>query len=131
MRLLNHKYCLAAIAILVFSPILSFAQKDTKIQFKAESMKNFMLNGQQIVRYIGNVNILHQGTTMTCDSAYLNNKTNSFRAFEHVIVTKEGVEAMINRCRAAIREGRLPTGGLAAEIGVAVKQSDREAAFGE
>jgi hypothetical protein len=45
-------------------------------------------------------------------------------------VTKEGVKAMINRRRAAIREGRLPTGGLAAEIGVAVKQSDREAAFG-
>ncbi len=78
-----------ATVLLSFLSFCSFAQKDKVIQVNAESMKNLIRNEQQVVRYLGNVNIQHQGTTMTCDSAYLVRKANILEAYSNVIVTKE------------------------------------------
>lgn len=89
MRLtINHISRFIFIALLFFASLPSFAQKE-KVKVEAESMRNLTRDGQQVVRYLGNVNILHQGATMTCDSAYLTKKVNIVEAYGHVVVTKD------------------------------------------
>ena len=52
-------------------------------------MKPLTLEGFQVFRYLRNVNILHQGAVMNCDSAYVNKKQNVVEAYGHVVVTKD------------------------------------------
>jgi lipopolysaccharide export system protein LptA len=90
MSSINNYTLRVSVTVLLFIAAFSaFAQNEKGIQVKAESMKSLIREGQQVARYLGNVNILHQGTVMTCDSAYLTKKLNVVEAFSHVVVTKE------------------------------------------
>lgn len=90
---INHISRVTFILLLLLSSFFSLAQKEKEkekvIQVVAESMRNLTRNGQQVVRYLGKVNILHQGSTMTCDSAYLIKKLNIIEAYNQVVVTKD------------------------------------------
>jgi len=78
-----------ALAVSLFISIYSFAQKEKVIQVAAESMRNMVRDEQQVVRYLGNVKLLHEGAIMNCDSAYLIRKANVVEAYGQIIVTKE------------------------------------------
>ncbi len=84
---ISHTFRFTVTLLLLSTSIFSFAQKKVKVE--AESMRSLTRDGQQVVRYLRNVNILHQGTTMTCDSAYLTKKEDIIEAYGHVVVTKE------------------------------------------
>ena len=86
--LINHILRIIAIDVLMFTSNFSFAQK--LVQVTAESMKNIIRQEQPFIRYLGHVSILHQGTTIICDSAFLSKKTSIIEAYGHVVVTKEG-----------------------------------------
>lgn len=89
MRLkINHILGFTVSALLLFTSHLSFAQKE-KVQVSGKVMKNLIRDSLQVVRYIDNVKIFHQGTTMTCDSAYITKKKNIVEAYGHVVVVKE------------------------------------------
>ncbi len=89
MRLFSHILRFAFTASLLAYCAFSYAQSEKGISVSAESMKSLIRDGQQMVRYLKNVNILHQGAIMTCDSAYLNKKKGIIEAFNNVVVTKE------------------------------------------
>lgn len=87
-----YKYYISRIvAIFTFALVAysALGQDDKAVQGRAEVMKNLTRNGQQVYRYINNVEILHRGTRMTCDSAYLTKKQDIVEAFGHVVVTKD------------------------------------------
>lgn len=89
MRLFNHTLKFAFTALLLIYCAFSYAQSEKGVNVTAESMKSLIRDGEQVFRYLKNVNILHQGAIMTCDSAYLNRKKGIIEAFNNVIVTKE------------------------------------------
>jgi lipopolysaccharide export system protein LptA len=89
MKLTINLYRFTAFVLLVLLCGNAVAQKDKAIQVGAVVMKNLIRDQQQVVRYLGNVVIHHQGATMNCDSAYLTKKLNIVEAFGHVIVTKD------------------------------------------
>ncbi len=63
------------------------AQQKSRIRFEgAKSMKNLNINGQKIIRYIGNVRFRHENTRIVCDSAYQNPDDNWFDAFGNVSI---------------------------------------------
>ncbi len=79
--------------ILIIIPILlglltgAQAQQKTRIRFEgAKSMKNLNIDGQKIIRYIGNVRFQHENTRIVCDSAYHNPDDNWFDAFGNVSI---------------------------------------------
>ena len=66
------------------------AQQKTRIKFEgAKSMKNLNINGQKIIRYIGDVRFQHEGARILCDSAYQNPDDNWFDAFGNVTILQE------------------------------------------
>lgn len=78
-----------AIALIGLAPMAN-GQGKTKIKLiGAQSMKNLKMNGQTIVRHIGNVRFAHGDTRISCDSSYMNSATNSFDAYGHVVITQE------------------------------------------
>lgn len=63
------------------------AQQKNRIRFEgAKSMKNLNIDGQKIIRYIGNVRFQHENTRIVCDSAYHNPDDNWFDAFGSVTI---------------------------------------------
>lgn len=71
------------------APFSTFAQSRVKIKLEgAKSMKNLKINGENIVRYIGNVRFVYSDTRITCDSSYLNSNRNDFDAYGHVVITQ-------------------------------------------
>jgi len=87
----NHIFGFTVTVLLFLTSVQAFTQNE-KVRVKAESMRNLTRDGQQVVRYLGNVNILHQATTMTCDSAYLTKKVDIVEAYGHVVVTKDSTQ---------------------------------------
>lgn len=83
-----------AIIALLLSTILAapaplFAQSRVKVRLEgANSMRNLKRDGENIIRYIGNVRFVHLNTRITCDSAYLNSNQNRFDAYGRVIITQ-------------------------------------------
>ncbi|MDR1342556.1 MAG: hypothetical protein LBK18_04770 [Prevotellaceae bacterium] len=66
----------------------TFAEK-RKVEIKhADFWRSLKSGDETINRLIGNVRLLHNGTTMTCDSAYVY-PDNRFEAFGHVVVNKD------------------------------------------
>lgn len=90
MILLNkHISRIFIVFIVFFASTQSFAQQKNKPVVTAEVMKSLTRNGQKIFRYLRSVVILHQGTRMTCDSAYVYQKSNIVEAFNHVVISKD------------------------------------------
>lgn len=83
---------LRAIALLVLMALAANALGQGKVKVKllgAKSMKNLKVNGQTVVRHIGNVRFAYSDTYISCDSSYMNSATNSFDAYGHVVITQE------------------------------------------
>lgn len=82
--ILRNLVVLPVLLGLLFS---AHAQQKTRIRFEgAKSMKNLNINGQKIIRYIGNVRFQHEKTRVVCDSAYHNPDDNWFDAFGDVTI---------------------------------------------
>jgi lipopolysaccharide export system protein LptA len=63
----------------------SFSQKPTKVKIvDADELKFDKRLGPNIQRLIGNVILQHDSTLLYCDSAYVNEMTNSFNGFGNV-----------------------------------------------
>lgn len=89
MGIFNHKHWFAVFALLLINCTIAFTQEKTSVSVTGDVLRNLVKDGQQVFRYLNNVNILHQGTVMTCDSAYLYRKKNTVEAYGHVVVIKE------------------------------------------
>jgi len=62
-----------------------FAQKKTRVILKqADDLRIDKKHGPNVQRLLGNVILMHDSTWFYCDSAYLNNKANTFDAYGHV-----------------------------------------------
>jgi lipopolysaccharide export system protein LptA len=76
------------IALFACATACAFAEK-RKVEIKhADFWRSLKRGDEAINRLIGNVLLLHNGTTMTCDSAYLY-PDNHFEAFSRVVVNKD------------------------------------------
>lgn len=74
---------------LVLLPTGSHAQKGTRIRLqRANSMKNLKVGDTEYIRYLGNVEFYYDSTRINCDSAYYNNRANTFDAYGNVVVTQ-------------------------------------------
>ncbi|NOX48778.1 MAG: organic solvent tolerance protein OstA [Chlorobi bacterium] len=64
-----------------------FAQETTRVKLiRADEWKHDKRLGEKIQRLIGDVILKHDSTYLYCDSAYLNDETNSFEGFGNVRV---------------------------------------------
>lgn len=73
------------LVMLLFSVTGGFAQKKSKVFIKNADASRFDQNiNKDVQRLIGNVIIRQDSALFYCDSAYLNDQTNSFEAFAHV-----------------------------------------------
>lgn len=91
MRLtISHILRVTTLGLLLFISNFSFGQKK-QVDINGEVLKNLILDGQQVFRYLHDVHILHEGAVMTCDSAYLFRKANIVKAFSRVVVKKDDV----------------------------------------
>jgi lipopolysaccharide export system protein LptA len=80
------------ILLFLMLPLFSFSQKTTKIDLvNANSLEFDKSIGEDVKRLIGNVILLHEGTYMYCDSAYLYSESNSLDAFGNVKITSSSV----------------------------------------
>jgi lipopolysaccharide export system protein LptA len=80
------RYCLALPLVCVAT--LSFAEK-RKVEIKhADFWRSLKRGDEMINRLVGNVLLLHNEATMTCDSAYVY-PDNHFEAFGRVVVNKD------------------------------------------
>lgn len=78
------RFALSALFVLfLFSG--SLAQKPMKVRLiKADDLRYDKSLGEKVQRLIGNVILKHDSTLLFCDSAYLNEETNSFDGFGNV-----------------------------------------------
>jgi lipopolysaccharide export system protein LptA len=80
--------CCAALLLACLAAAPAFAEK-RKVEIQhADFWRSLKRGDEMINRLIGNVQILHNETTMTCDSAYLY-PNNRFEAFGRVVVSKD------------------------------------------
>ncbi len=71
--------------VLIFLGISLFSQAPAKVKLiKANEWKHDKTIGEKIQRLIGDVILKHDSTYLYCDSAYLNDETNSFEGFGNV-----------------------------------------------
>ena len=68
-------------------------KKKTRIHVEHYDVATFSKSQGDMQRLIGNVKMRHDSTYFFCDSAYFYEKTNSFKAFQHVhIIVNDSVE---------------------------------------
>lgn len=78
-------YRIAVLLILLLHGFTAFSQERTKILLeKADTWAYDEAIGKDIQRIIGNVILSHDSTILYCDSAYLNEVTNTVKAFSQV-----------------------------------------------
>ncbi len=77
------------ISILCLLSVSVFAQKTTRIEVLNADVVEFGEDlGSDVKRLLGDVQFKHEDALMYCDSAYLNQKTNSLRAFSNVHIVQ-------------------------------------------
>ena len=82
--MLRFKKQIFIIGLLLLSTAL-FGQKKTRVVLKqADDLRIDERYGPDVQRLLGNVILKHDSTWFYCDSAYLNNKANTFDAYGHV-----------------------------------------------
>lgn len=80
----NARFFLAGLIILLNTPVLS-GQKPTRVKIiDADELRFDKRLGANIQRLIGSVVLQHDSTFLYCDSAHVNELTNSFKGFGHV-----------------------------------------------
>lgn len=77
--------------LMLFSSLLTIAQKKDKIKYDAEEMIGERQNGKSLRRLIGNVVFKQESSTMYCDSAIFYVKENIMEAFGHVRIVDDSV----------------------------------------
>lgn len=58
---------------------------------RARAMKPLLLGEASVHRLLGDVLLEHDGAIMSCDSAYLFQENNRFRAYGHVVILSKGL----------------------------------------
>ncbi len=61
---------------------------------RARSMKPLLIGDVAVHRLLGDVLLEHEGAIMSCDSAYLFQQNNRFRAYGHVLILSKGLRIM-------------------------------------
>lgn len=64
------------------------AQKEARVQFSAATTEVDEKLGKDTKRLLGNVEFVHEGTIMYCDSAYFYSKKNSLDAFNNIYINQ-------------------------------------------
>jgi len=83
--LIQFVYLLVFLSLLIAGTNPVLAQKPTKIKLvKANDLKYDKKLGDRVQRLLGNVILKQDSTLLFCDSAYLYEKTNSFKGFGNV-----------------------------------------------
>jgi len=81
------------VAILTISSAGAQENETRIVNFSADIMGFDESIGKNIHRLVGNVWMEHDDLTLTCDSAYLNQKTNLFKGYGHIhIIKKDSME---------------------------------------
>lgn len=81
----KQEYLIPTILLLVFIACLSFGQKPTKVKIiDADQLRFDKSLGENIQRLIGNVILKQDSTLLYCDSAHVNDLTNSFTGYGNV-----------------------------------------------
>ncbi|MGL5959975.1 MAG: OstA-like protein, partial [Bacteroidales bacterium] len=80
-----HLFFTIIISLAFFNAIAERRQVEI---IHADRIKSLKHGESSINRLIGNVKLWHNGTTMTCDSAYLY-PDNRFEAFSRVVINKD------------------------------------------
>ncbi|MGE0078863.1 MAG: OstA-like protein [Bacteroidales bacterium] len=96
------------------------AQKKIKFE-SARSLQNLKIGEKEYIRYIGDARFFYENTRMLCDSAYLDPKENSFDAYGHVVIIKDGTKIYGDKLHF---EGKISQGVL---TGREVKLVDEDA----
>ena len=104
-RALRHTFLLS---ILIASILSSRASVDVSIK-RARSMKPLQVGAQTVHRLLGDVLLEHDGAQMRCDSAYLFQESNTFRAYGHVLILSKGLRIVGDSLH---YEGDLGTGRI-------------------
>ena len=79
----NMPLSIRVFLLLIFVPLLLTAQRKSKVYVERTNVQRYNQSLDK-ERLIGNVIMRHENTTFYCDSAYLNDKGNSFEAFGNV-----------------------------------------------
>jgi lipopolysaccharide export system protein LptA len=82
---LHLKYFLVVLILIASGGKIAVAQKTTKVKLiRSDELLIDDRFSKDLQRLLGNVVMLHDSTWFYCDSAWLNNKSNNFRAFSRV-----------------------------------------------
>ena len=84
------------------------ASVDVSIK-RARSMKPLQIGGRTVHRLLGDVLLEHDGAIMRCDSAYLFQENNRFRAYGRVVIHSKGLRIVGD---SLYYEGELGTGRI-------------------
>lgn len=82
-----HKSGLLA-AFVLFSTLAAISQETRIVDFGADIIAVDPAIGNGIKRLLGNVRMSHKNLTLTCDSAYLDEKINQFKGYSRVHIIK-------------------------------------------
>lgn len=99
---------LCLITFLIASVTPSKAAVDVTIR-RARSMKPLQIGERMVHRLLGDVLLEHDGAEMRCDSAYLFQDNNSFRAYGRVVIHSKGLRIVGD---SLYYEGELGTGRI-------------------
>lgn len=96
------------VVFLIASIVSSRASVDVSIK-RARSMKPLQIGERTVHRLLGDVLLEHDGAQMRCDSAYLFQDNNMFRAYGHVTIHSKGLRIVGD---SLYYEGELGTGRI-------------------
>src|SRR5210317_778368 len=83
-----HNVKLVIIIVTLAITLPSQGQESRIVDFSAEYTDFDQDLGPNVFRLIGNVWMKHEDLTLTCDSAYLDQKTNLFKGYSRVHIIK-------------------------------------------
>lgn len=87
---LQRVFCLFLSLVLTLGHVRYSLAENVQIR-RAHAIRPLVLNGQTVHRLLGDVVLLHDSATMRCDSAYLFQENNMFRAYGHVQIRSKNI----------------------------------------
>lgn len=84
----NPLFIFILLFILLLEHVTAQEKEVRKIQYSADETAYSKTLGENIIRLLGNVTMKHEEMFLTCDSAYLNQKSRNFQGFGRVHIIK-------------------------------------------